>query len=150
MTAFMGIKQLEDQIMEIHNKYSRPPDKTALGIAKRTFFKNIPEYIENLNIVAENAIRLSTFKHLRDHYLSLSKDPTSKREIRRVNEMAALAVRDLTVDFNQGGELKHLFNGLHPVLQRLPSGLHGYDDTAHSLEEGEGTVGWYRRGWLRY
>lgn len=111
MTAFLGIRELEDTIIEINRKLSEMDGKGGLKNAKDAIFA-VRDYIEDMNIVVENAIRLSTYKHLKNHFLSLTNDPSNIDNQNRAKDLAALHARKLTVDFNAGGEQKNALNAL--------------------------------------
>ena len=61
---------------------------------------SIFSYVENLNTAAENGVRVATYQTLLD---------TGKYS----KEQAALAARNITVNFAKGGELKQPFNSLY-------------------------------------
>ena len=61
---------------------------------------NVLSFVENMNTAAENGVRVATYKALLD---------TGKYS----KEQAALAARNITVNFAKGGEYKNTFNSLY-------------------------------------
>ena len=61
---------------------------------------NVLSFVENMNTAAENGVRVATYKALLD---------TGKYS----QEQAALAARNITVNFAKGGEYKNTFNSLY-------------------------------------
>lgn len=112
MTAFLGIKDLDAHIKEINDRLANKENFSTPAKAKASI-KALGKWIEDANIMVENAIRLSTYKHLRDHFLSQTNDPTSPKNIKRAKERAAFHARRVTVDFNAGGEQKNMMNALY-------------------------------------
>ena len=61
---------------------------------------NVLSFVENMNTAAENGVRVATYKALLD---------TGKYS----EEQAALAARNIPVNFSKGGEYKNTFNSLY-------------------------------------
>ena len=112
MTAFLGIRDIEDTIAEINRMLSAEPAKGFSG-KRLEDFKKLWKLLEDANIMVENAARLSSYKHLRDHFLEASGDPTNPTNIKRARTRAAFVARRLTVDFNAGGEQKNALNAAY-------------------------------------
>ena len=98
---------LGDQIADIENTLnliSEGGAKGKLNQMKENWagkkVTSLLSTVENLNTAAENAVRVSTFKTLLDTG-------------RYTEEQAALAAREITVNFARGGELKPIFNSLY-------------------------------------
>lgn len=106
MTAFLGIRDLEDSIRQLNKQLSeeKPKFQTMRKAAK---------LIEDANIMVENAARLSTYKNLRDMFLEASGNPDDPANQKRAKDRAAFHARRLTVDFNAGGEQKNVANALY-------------------------------------
>lgn len=108
MTAFMGIRDLEDTIKNTNKALSTDASGVAHNALKP--IKALGGLIEDLNLAVENGIRLSAYKALTDRFLSMTADPKDPKNIRRAEEQAAAAAKRLTVNFNMGGEMKPLLN----------------------------------------
>ena len=61
--------------------------------------KSLLKMLEDYNTVIENAVRVTTYKNLKDRGFS--------------NERAAQAARNVTVNFGKGGEMKTLMNSMY-------------------------------------
>ena len=98
---------LGDQVADIQNtlnSISEGGARGALGVVKDNFVGkkvgSLISWIENTNTAMENAVRVSTFETL----LGTGKYTT---------EQAALAAREITVNFARGGEYKTFLNSLY-------------------------------------
>lgn len=111
MTAFFGIRNLNDTIKKVNSAlsqdYSGAPQKVWGGV------KAVFNWVEDTNLAIENATRLATYVSVRDELLRIAGNPTDDKTIRRVKERAAFISKNLTVNFNMGGELKPVMNGLY-------------------------------------
>jgi hypothetical protein len=85
--SFFNPKDLQDRFGDIDKKLV----KMAAGKSKSSMPRQIVDYVNVLNQSAENAMRLATYKAFRDAGISA--------------EQAALAARDITIDFNKSGQL---------------------------------------------
>lgn len=85
--SFFNPKDLQDRFGDIDKKLV----KMAAGKSKSSMPRQIVDYVNVLNQSAENAMRLATYKAFRDVGIS--------------PEQAALAARDITIDFNKSGQL---------------------------------------------
>lgn len=97
-TEFLGIHDLESKIKQIRNSVTR----TGLAPTFRQaaeYGKNVLGFINDYNKIAENAFRLSAYKAARDAGVSIPK--------------AAYLAKNLTINFNKGGEQKSLANSLY-------------------------------------
>ena len=97
-TEFLGINDLETQVNRIRNSITQTgwkttPRKAAEQIGK--VFKLFDDY----NKVAENAFRLSAYK--------------AAKEAGASTAQAAFLAKNLTVNFNKGGELKEFMNAYY-------------------------------------
>jgi hypothetical protein len=93
-TEFLGLRDLEGKIKQINDEVMG--NKGPL-VARP--FKTMLKFIEDYNSVAENGIRLSTFQALRDMGVSDAK--------------AAQVAKNLTVNFNKGGENRVFMNAMY-------------------------------------
>lgn len=112
MTAYYGRRELEDTIKKINSHMKEDPS----GADPRRVLKQLGalrDFIEDLNAMVENGIRLSTYKSLRDRFLAMTPDPTSPVNIKRAQERAAERAKNLTVNFNAGGEWKPFMNAMY-------------------------------------
>ena len=98
---------LEDQVNDLGGILNDISDAGLKGKAKAMYdgfaggrVKSLVSLVENLNTAAENGIRVSTFQTLLD---------TGKYSPRQ----AALAARNITVNFAKGGDYKPIFNSLY-------------------------------------
>lgn len=112
MTAFYGIRQLDDTIQKVNTALMEDlsgglPTKAWKGV------KAIGNLIEDWNLGVENGTRLASYVALRDRFLAMSGDPKDPKNIKRAKERAAFAAKNLTVNFNMGGELKPVLNALY-------------------------------------
>lgn len=109
-TAFLGIKDLENTLDKMNamlaNDYSGSDPRRvlkALGAVK--------DFVDDYNLIIENGIRLSTFKSMKERYLAMGNG--SPTEIKRANDLAARAAKEVTVNFNRRGEMGPVFNALY-------------------------------------
>ena len=93
-SEFLGLRDLEGKIKQINDEVMG--NKGPL-VARP--FKTMLKFIEDYNSVAENGIRLSTFQALRDMGVSDAK--------------AAQVAKNLTVNFNKGGENRVFMNAMY-------------------------------------
>jgi hypothetical protein len=93
-TEFLGLRDLEGKIKQINDEVMG--NKGPLVLRP---FKTMLKVIEDYNSVAENGIRLSTFQALRDMGVSDAK--------------AAQVAKNLTVNFNKGGENRVFMNAMY-------------------------------------
>jgi hypothetical protein len=90
---------LQDQISDLQSTLSDISDASGkLGLMKAKG-KKLLEFMDNSNLVVENAIRVSTY------------DALVKRGVSK--ERAAQAARSVTVDFGKGGDNKAFLNSLY-------------------------------------
>ena len=90
---------LQDQISDLQSTLSDISDaRGKLGLMKAKG-KKLLEFMDNSNLVVENAIRVSTY------------DALVKRGVSK--ERAAQAARSVTVDFGKGGDNKAFLNSLY-------------------------------------
>ena len=90
---------LQDQISDLQSALSDISDASGkLGLMKAKGRKLL-EFMDNSNLVVENAIRVSTY------------DALVKRNVSK--ERAAQAARSVTVDFGKGGDNKAFLNSLY-------------------------------------
>ena len=106
--AYYGQQELSRAIETINKELTGQTGSVPLRA-----FKKIGELVEKSNAGIENGVRLATYIALRDHYLSLTGDPSDPANIRRAKEMAAFGAKELTVNFNRGGEMKPFLNSLY-------------------------------------
>ena len=97
-TEFLGIHDLESKIKQIRNSVTRTGLAPTLRQAAE-YGKNVLGFINDYNKIAENAFRLSAYKAARDAGVSIPK--------------AAYLAKNLTINFNKGGEQKSLANSLY-------------------------------------
>lgn len=105
MTAFMGTADINDTMKKVMRKVDDDP--TVLPKYAKETVKSIGKYIEDMNLVAENMIRLAAYKALRDKFIERGASETEARE------WAALGSKELTVNFNAGGDMKPAMNALY-------------------------------------
>ena len=110
-TAFYGIRDLQDTINRINDDLSEDVSGPVSKVKKP--LAAIFKFVEDYNLVVENGVRVATYKALRDEYLARSGDPNNPANQNRAREMAAFAAKNLTVNFNMGGELKPLMTSLY-------------------------------------
>jgi hypothetical protein len=105
-TAYYGIRELSDTIAKMNKELSQDVGGGNLAKSKHaigTVFK----FIEDYNTVIENGVRVATFKNLRDKFVTDENDPVN---VRKGEERAAFIAKNLTVNFNMGGDLKPVMN----------------------------------------
>lgn len=103
---FFGMRDLADKISHINNKFSDPGAMNTLQKSKEGIQK-FGEFIEAYNKGIENSTRLSVYISLRE---ALEKQGMSSIEAR---QHAAFASKNLTANFNRGGEWKQWINPLY-------------------------------------
>jgi len=96
-TEFLGIRDLDSQIKRIQRELSDLDPGKLHSVRKAV--DALAGFMQDYNKVAENAVRLSAFHHARENGMS-------------VDQAASLA-KNLTVNFNRGGEFKTLANALY-------------------------------------
>jgi hypothetical protein len=97
-TEFLGIKNADQQVKALRNQLA----DTQLGAAQGTVVKAIKaigKTVEDYNKVAENALRLAAYANARRAGATV--------------EQAAYIAKNLTVNFNKGGEYKGIVNSLY-------------------------------------
>ena len=97
VSEFYGIDELENQIRRIQNESSNLDD-SKLGKV-RSYMGRIGKFVEDYNRTAENAVRLSAYANAR------------RRGLSRLQ--AADLAKNLTINFNHGGEWKTVMNSLY-------------------------------------
>jgi hypothetical protein len=108
-TAYYGIRELGDTIRKMNAELSTDVGGTALGKSVKAV-KTIGKFVDDYNTIIENGIRVSTFKHLRDRFVTDENDPIN---VRKGEERAAFIAKNLTVNFNMGGDMKPMMNALY-------------------------------------
>ncbi len=93
-TEYLGLRDFDSKIEQINNEITG--NKGPLVLRP---FKTLGKLINDYNSVAENGIRLATFQTLRDMGVSDAK--------------AAQVAKNLTVNFNKGGQNRILMNSLY-------------------------------------
>jgi len=93
-TEYLGLRDFESKIKQINDEVTG--NKGPLVLRP---FKTLGKLIDDYNSVAENGIRLATFQTLRDMGVSDAK--------------AAQVAKNLTVNFNKGGQNRVLMNSLY-------------------------------------
>jgi len=98
---------LEDQVRDLGGILNNISEAGLAGKAKGMYegwaggkVKSLVSLVENMNTAAENGIRVATYQTLLD---------TGKYSPRQ----AALAARNITVNFAKGGDIKPIFNSLY-------------------------------------
>jgi hypothetical protein len=110
-TAVFGIKGLSDTLDRINAEF----DRDVSGPVHKVWqpIKGLFKVIEDYNVAIENGTRLAAYKTLRDKYLEMSGTPNDPQAQKRAKEMAAFAAKNLTVNFNMGGESKSFMSALY-------------------------------------
>jgi hypothetical protein len=90
---------LQDQISDLQSTLSDISDARGKAGLMKAKFRKLGEFMDNSNLVVENAIRVSTY------------DALVKRGVTK--ERAAQAARSVTVDFGKGGDNKAFLNSLY-------------------------------------
>lgn len=93
-----GLRSVHDRIADLNKALNEDFSKNPLIKSKRAV-KAVGDFIENYNRAFENAARVSLFRALRDRGIS--------------RERAAMAAKNITVNFNQGGRNKGVMNALY-------------------------------------
>lgn len=96
-SELLGINDIENQIRRIQNDMGTMDD-TKLDQVK-TFMGRVGKFVDDYNRVAENAVRLSAYANAR------------RRGVSRLQ--AANLSKNLTVNFNKGGEWRTTANALY-------------------------------------
>lgn len=97
-TEFLGIHDLETQVRGIR----RSVTQTGLNVTARKAFEyigKVGKFVGDYNKVAENAFRLSAYHAARESGATIPQ--------------AAYLAKNLTVNFNKGGELKGFMNAMY-------------------------------------
>ena len=103
-TSVMGIRQMSDSVNRINKELAQDVSGNINKVKKP--IKAIFDFMNDYNLAAENGTRLAAYKILRDQYLELSGDPHNPQNQLRAREMAAFAAKNMTVNFDMGGEYK--------------------------------------------
>lgn len=96
-TYFLGVKDVGDKMREIQKMMSEVKAGDALSV--KNALRATEKFVEDVNLVFENATRLSAYKVARDAGASRQK--------------AAALAKNITVNFTRGGQMKTLFNSLY-------------------------------------
>lgn len=97
-TEFLGIHDLESKVRHIRRSVTRTGlQPTARQIME--YGQKVLDFVNDYNKVAENAFRLSAYVNARNAGVSVPK--------------AAYLAKNLTINFNKGGENKSLLNSLY-------------------------------------
>lgn len=96
-TEFLGIRDLETQIAKIRSELGAVNAPRFSGARK--LMGSIAKFAEDYNKIAENGVRLAAYKTAREAGVS--------------RKQAAFLAKNLTVNFNKGGEWKSLMNSLY-------------------------------------
>jgi hypothetical protein len=107
-TAFMGLRDLESTIGRIMKELEADPDGNMEAIKAKG--RAVRDWVEAMNDAVENGIRVSTYRHLKEKLLALAPNPNDPATIERVKNRAAFAAKNLTVNFNMGGQMKPTMN----------------------------------------
>ena len=94
---FLGIQNLESQITRINDGLASL-DGSSLAKSGEVF-RNVLGFIEDYNKIAENGVRLSAF--------------VNARKMGASTDQAAYLAKNLTVNFNKGGEQKAFMNAMY-------------------------------------
>lgn len=93
-TEFLGIRDLQSQVERIKREMGEIGDGNIAKVKQH--FRQIGKFIEDYNKVVENGVRLSAYVN------------AIRRGVSR--PQAAFLAKNLTVNFNKGGELKSVMN----------------------------------------
>lgn len=97
-TEFLGINDLEQQVRRIRRSITQTGWKTTPRKAME-YLGKVGKFVDDYNKVAENAFRLSAYK--------------AAKEAGASTAQAAFLAKNLTVNFNKGGELKAFMNAYY-------------------------------------
>jgi hypothetical protein len=111
MSAWMGLRDLTGTLDRVNKAVTADP-KNGLSYSKKAL-KEVGGFIEDTNLAVENGTRLAAYKALRDRFLAMTSDPTDPKNIKRAQEQAAFAAKELTVNFNRGGSVKPIANAFY-------------------------------------
>lgn len=110
-TAFLGVRELNNTLQYITNLH-----KEALGAGNfkevKKVVRTIGKFIEDYNLVAENTIRVATYRVMRDYYLSKI-DTNNPAQVTAAKERAAVHGKEVTINFTRKGELSPFMNSLY-------------------------------------
>lgn len=110
MTAYMGIHEISDTIAKMNEHLqgdlSGAPQKVWKAI------KSIGEVVEASNSAIENSTRLAVYRTMRDKFIAMG-DRNNPAFVKRSQEAAARLAKNLTINFNMGGEMKAHMNALY-------------------------------------
>jgi hypothetical protein len=115
---FQGIKELADITSHINDQLRDPANFTTLEKSK-AMFGRFGDFIEGYNKIVENGTRLSVYGALREALVKNGMDAVKARL------HAARAAKNMTANFNRGGELKPLINALYMFYNASIQGTFG-------------------------
>lgn len=115
---FQGIKELTDITSHINDQLRDPANFTTLEKSKATLGR-FGDFIEGYNKVVENGTRLAVYGALREALEKSGMDSVKARL------HAARAAKNMTANFNRGGELKPLINALYMFYNASIQGTFG-------------------------
>lgn len=110
-TAFYGIRDLDNTIDKMNKEMAQ--DLSGNPAKAKKALMSVLNFVEGYNVVVENTIRVATYKAVRDRLLQSTGDVRDPSNIRRASERAAFIAKNLTVNFNMGGDAKPLINALY-------------------------------------
>jgi hypothetical protein len=100
---FLGMRDLATKMSEINSSLQRPQNFTTMQKAKSQI-DGVLNFIESYNTSAENAVRMSIYVALREALEKRGVDSMKARQ------HAAYAAKNMTANFNRGGEWKATMN----------------------------------------
>lgn len=107
--AFHGMREVADHMIHINEQLLDPASMSTLQRSKQTV-KNLGEFIEAYNTTAENATRLAVYTAMRK---ALEREAKTPEQMSMARSRAAQAAKEMSTNFNRGGETKQLMNSLY-------------------------------------
>jgi hypothetical protein len=142
--ASMGLRDLADTIAHV-NRHFHDPKKDGPMRQGMEFTRRVGDFVEGYNRVVENATRLSVYISLREaleKQIADKYDSSPKPELlREARDVAAQAAKNLTANFNRGGEWKPAINSLWMFYNASIQGTFGLASAARRSSWARGVIG---------
>jgi len=105
MSAFMGLRDINDTMKTVERLATEDPSK--MKDFGRKLFRSTGQLVEDINLAIENGVRLASYKAMRDAYIEMGATP------QEAMDRAAYGAKELTINFNAGGNQKPFWNSMY-------------------------------------
>ena len=131
---FLGMRDLATAISHMQNQFTDPNGMSGMQKGWQAV-KRLGRFVEAHNKAVENSTRLSVYIALRE---ALEKQGMSKADARM---QAAYAAKNITANYNRGGEWKPALNALYMFYNASIQGTYGLVTAAKRSQKVRQTIG---------